>query len=279
MFSPNCVVLLPFSEIAIKGNVVRGFMEKKLKKNICSYLGHYNADYKEIISTAGRMIIHSKEPQKIVSSLEKCFGISAFFLAKETEYSSLEDLCIQVAELCKSKVESGTFAVRGRSFAKAFGSKKLNEELGGALLDAYPQLKVKLVDPQHEVFCIAFEKKAYFYFEKIAGANGMPVGTQGRAGLLLTKESEKKDLIKMGKNLLKTGCALALISDGEKDFDLSELMEYNSFKALKVHSIEEAKELYSLEDIRAFFSTAKTIKQAEVDSKLIGVKVFAPQLF
>lgn len=279
MFQSDCVVLLPFSEISIKGNQVRGFIEKRLRKNISFYLEHFNVPHKKIISRAGRMIIHSSEPKKVIFSLEKCFGISAFFLAKEETFSTLEDLCSKAVALSKGKVESETFAVRGKSFAKNISSKKLEEEIGGALLEKYPSLKVKLKNPEKEVFCVAFEDKAYFYFEKIAGAGGMPTGTQGRAGLLITKESTQKELVALGKDLLRVGCGLAFVSDEKKVPDLSAIEEFNSYKSLKVHPIKKAKGFYSIGEFRAFFSTASTIEQAESDSKLVGVKVFVPRLF
>ncbi|MFA6269202.1 MAG: hypothetical protein WCW13_00335 [archaeon] len=279
MFEPNCVVLLPFPEIVIKGPIVRAFMEKRLIKNMRLYFEHFNVQVDRVVNIAGRMVVHSTEPEKVISSLKSCFGISVLFLSRVENYSDLNDLCVRGVELCKGHVEEGAFAVRGKSFSKAFGSKELEMEFGGKLLEAYPKLKVKLKDPVHEVFCIAFETKAYFYFAPIKGASGMPTGVQGRAALLITKESKKTDLVALGKNLLKTGCTLAIVSDEKKIPNLDELAEFNCFKELKTHSVKEASEFYALEDIKAFFSTASTLTQAEMDSKLVGVKVFAPLLF
>jgi len=279
MFEPNCVVVLPFSEIAIKGAQVRAFIEKRLRRNIGLYFSHFGVECGDVVPYAGRMVIPSSEPEKVVSALKNCFGIHLLFLAREEKYSSLEDLCKKGAKLCEGLKEEGTFAIRGKSFSKEFGSKKLEEELGGVLLDKFPKLKVKLKSPEQEIYCLAFTDKAYFYFKPIEGSNGMPVGSQGRAGIVVSKETNEKDLGVLTKNLLKVGCSVSLVSDEESTSKLNSLEEFNCFKPFKRFFVAEAKELHKLNEIRAFFSVAKTAKSADKDSAIVGVKVFAPFLF
>ena len=279
MFEPNCVVVVPFSEIAIKGDQTRAFFEKRLRKNITDYLDHFEVPISGIDLHAGRMVIHSPAPQKVISSLTTCFGINLLFLAQQIEFTTLEDLCKKSAIASKGSFDEGTFAVRGKSFTKEFSSKKLEEEIGGTLLDAYPKLKVKLKNPEKEFYCLTIKQKAYFYFEPVLGMKGMPVGTQGRAALLVTKDSKEKDLILLGKSLLKVGCSVAIVSDEIKIPDLSELSKFTSFKEFKINTLEYAKSGYGTDNLRAFFSTARTKEQAKKDSELVGVKVFAPLLF
>lgn len=64
-------------------------------------------------------------------------------------------------------------------------SMTLNMELGGAVLDAYPNMKVDVHHP--EVFLtVEVRNKIYIYSEIIPGPGGMPVGTNGSAMLLLS---------------------------------------------------------------------------------------------
>ncbi|MFA5931316.1 MAG: THUMP domain-containing protein [archaeon] len=280
MFEPNCVVVLPFSEIAIKGVQVRSFIEKRLKKNMTDYFEHYKVPCEKIIHYSGRMIVQSTEPKKVVEALRNCFGINLLFLAREERFGDLEELATIGASLCKDSFKEGNFAVRGKSFSKGFSSKKLEETIGGKILDNAPNLKVKLKNPEKEFYCISFEKKAYFYFEPIKVASGMPVGSQGRAALLVTTESKQKEVLLLGKHLLKMGCTIAIVtSEKELFFDSSSLEEFNCFKSIKVYSLAEAKELYQKQDIRAFFSSAVTLSQIKKDSRVVGFKVFAPLLF
>jgi hypothetical protein len=278
MFSPNCVIVVPFPEIAIKGSKVRAFMEKRLRRNIILYLKHFNAEYSGLVSLAGRIIIYSNEPNKVVGVLKDCFGIYNMYLGEEVKDSSLNNLCKMVVEVSKNSFSDGTFAVRGKSFSKEFSSKKLEEELGGALLDAFPKLRVKLKFPEKEVCCLAYNNKAFFYFAGEKCAGGMPVGTQGTTALIISKDSKPKDLSLIAENLLRSGCQVLFV--GEKiPLELSSLEKFNCFKPLKHSSIQEAKEYYASGDLRAFFSSARTTQIANKDSELVGVKVFASLLF
>jgi adenylyl- and sulfurtransferase ThiI len=57
MFSPNCVIALPAPEISLKSSAVRGFMLKKLEKNMVLYLKHFSAEHGNFVSLAGRIVI------------------------------------------------------------------------------------------------------------------------------------------------------------------------------------------------------------------------------
>jgi|GEM_PF-1075835 len=278
MFSPNCVIVLPSPEIAIKGNSVRAFMQKRLKKNMGLYLKYAKAPFTKMITSAGRIFVYTSEPKRVALALKNCFGINGVFVSEEMKFSTLAELCLFGAEASKGIIEEGTFAVRGKSFSKAFSSKKLEEELGGSLLDAYPKLKVRLRGPEKELFCVAFEEKAFFYFESLPFVGGMPVGVQGTAGLIVLDSSNELDLVEIAKNLLKTGCSVVLVGD-KVPKSISKIEDFNCFKPFKHFSVEEAKQAYSTKDISAFFSAAKSEELAKKDSDLVGVKAFAPLLF
>ena len=64
-------------------------------------------------------------------------------------------------------------------------SMELNSEVGGVLLDAYPEMKVDVHDPQ-VMLNIEIREKIYVYSIEIPGPGGMPVGTNGKGMLLLS---------------------------------------------------------------------------------------------
>ena len=64
-------------------------------------------------------------------------------------------------------------------------SMELNAEIGGQLLDAFPELTVDVHDPEIELV-VEVRDKIYIYSETIPGPGGMPVGTNGKAMLLLS---------------------------------------------------------------------------------------------
>lgn len=276
MLEPNCVVGLSAPELSIKSQLVRSFMQKRLKKNIIFYLKHFEVDYKAPVFFAGRFVIETKEPQKVLDALKKCFGVYSLFLSQKVSFTSLPELCSKGVSICKGAFDSGTFAVRGKSFCPKFKSRELEGELGAEMLTAYPKLKVKLKGSEKELFCVATKEEAFFYFEQIKTAGGMPLGSQGKAGLLVDNY-KKEDIVKLALLLMKTGCGVTLV--GNKEIELKELEEWNCFEKVNCIPFALAKEYYADEGLRAFFSPAKTLKEAKEDSALVGVKVFAPFLF
>ncbi|MCX6803058.1 MAG: THUMP domain-containing protein [Candidatus Diapherotrites archaeon] len=273
MFSPNCVVLLPAPEISLKGPAVRSFMIKRLKKSIILYLKHFEVDYSSIVSLAGRMVVYSFEPQKVILALKYCFGINTLFLAEDVKYSSIEDLQSKCFLISEGIVSSGTFAVRGKSFSNLFSTKKMEEYLGSALIEKLPSLKVKLKSPEKEVFCIAFKINAFFYFSPNSGAGGMPLGVQGRAGVFVPEQFDKKILQSLVFSLMKTGVSVSFVG---KVFDASELEKFNCFDSFSFLSVESAKASFAEKKLLAFFSPVTSTKEVNLHSTLFGVKVFAP---
>jgi hypothetical protein len=276
MFEPNCVVVLAAPELAIKSSPVRAYMQNRLKRNMLLCMENRKVKFSKLIYIGGRFLIYSEEIERVVDSLKNCFGIHSLYLAQEKNFKDLEEICSLAVVACENEIMQGTFAVRGKSFVKEFSSKKLEEEIGGALLSAYPKLKVKLKSPEKEFFCIAQKEMAIIYFKSIPAAKGMPVGSQGRVALI-TDNYKKEEILLIGKLLLKMGCGLLLV--GDKSIELEELEEWNCFQYLKLAGIEKSKEYYSHSGIRAFFSPANSIEEAKRDSALVGTKVFVPLLF
>ena len=64
-------------------------------------------------------------------------------------------------------------------------SMELNADLGGAILDAFPEMKVDVHNPQL-LITVEIREKIYIYSESIPGPGGMPIGTNGKAMLLLS---------------------------------------------------------------------------------------------
>ena len=64
-------------------------------------------------------------------------------------------------------------------------SMELNADLGGAILNAFPEMKVDVHNPQL-LITVEIREKIYIYSESIPGPGGMPIGTNGKAMLLLS---------------------------------------------------------------------------------------------
>ncbi|MGI6589976.1 MAG: THUMP domain-containing protein [Candidatus Iainarchaeum sp.] len=279
MFEPNCVIALIAPEISIKSSFVRSFMVNKLKKNIILYLDHFGLEYENIYYVAGRLIIPTKDPKKVLSVLKNCFGVLSLCPAQSFEFDSLNDICSKVGGIIEGRFSNESFAIRGKSFSKKFSSKKLEEELGGVVLNSFPKMKVKLKNPDKEVFCIVQNKNSFVYFESFSSVGGMPVGVQGKAGIICNSKTNKEDLFLVGKNLFKVGASIIIVSNEVIDFDLSELEKFNSFIKIKTIPVALARTYSENGGLKAFFSCAKNESDFKTDCELIGEKVFAPLLF
>jgi len=267
MFSPNCLILTLAPEICLKSTQVRIFYERFLKKNVVEYLKFDTVPYSQILVRSGRMYIFSQQPEKVLKSIENCFGIYKFVLAEEKEIKDLEDLVELGSEIAIEKLK-GTFAVRAKSYDKDVKSKKIEELLGSKILEKNPKLKVNLSKPDSQLNCILIGKKVYFYFEEIPGSKGMPIGTQGVTALI---GKDKNKLKQIAFGLLKTGCRVVMV-----DSKLTGLAKWNNCVEVKEISLEEAKEFYSQGRIKAFFCEATTLSEKEKVEKKVETKLFAP---
>ena len=101
-----------------------------------------------------------------------------------------EDVIRYVGEFHIDKLSGGealTFKVNARRARKDYplNSQEINMELGGRLLDKYPELKVDVHSPKLWVN-LEIRERIYIYSETIPGPGGMPVGTNGKGMLLLS---------------------------------------------------------------------------------------------
>ncbi|MBP5415353.1 MAG: tRNA 4-thiouridine(8) synthase ThiI, partial [Lachnospiraceae bacterium] len=80
-----------------------------------------------------------------------------------------------------------TFKVFARRSRKSYpkDSMQLNADIGEVLLNAFPELKVDVHNPDICLY-VEIREKVYIYSQIIPGPGGMPVGTNGKAMLLLS---------------------------------------------------------------------------------------------
>jgi thiamine biosynthesis protein ThiI len=81
-----------------------------------------------------------------------------------------------------------TFKVIGKRLDKSYelNSMELSKELGGILLDAFPALKVDVHKPQLNIYVEIRKDDSIFYFSKIKGCGGFPLGINGRILMLIS---------------------------------------------------------------------------------------------
>ena len=182
--------LLKYAEIGVKGKN-RYIFEDALVKQIQLALDKVDGEF-EIVKVSGRIYAIAKDEfdyDETVSALTKVFGIVGICPLVQIEDDGFDDLSEKVIEYLK-KMYPGkdyTFKVNARRARKNYplSSPEINMELGGRILDAIPNVKVDVHNPDIMVN-VEIREKINIYTETIKGAGGMPIGTAGKAMLLLS---------------------------------------------------------------------------------------------
>jgi thiamine biosynthesis protein ThiI len=126
------------------------------------------------------------------SDLETCidrvtrvFGVHSVCPAVEMPKEDFDAICSQAIEMMRGL--RCTFKVAARRSDKRYplDSPAINEEVGYRILQALPELRVDVHEPDH-LMNIEIRDHAYLYVRVIPAVGGMPVGTNGKATLLLS---------------------------------------------------------------------------------------------
>ena len=124
-----------------------------------------------------------------VESLKKVFGISGICPVVYMEDEGFEKLgqavVKYVGEVYPERNKSFKVAARRARKNYPLNSMEINVELGGVILDAYPEMHVDVHRPDI-LLNVEIRDKIYLYSQIIPGPGGMPVGTGGKAMLLLS---------------------------------------------------------------------------------------------
>lgn len=183
------IILIKNGELALKG-LNRSTFESVLVKNIKRRMQGLGAFV--ISRSQSTITIEPTEAgfdmDEAVERLKKVFGIAGFQRAAAVEKDMAEILSVAKEYLADTLSEISTFKVEAKRSDKSFPltSPEISREVGGVLLSAFRHLKVDVHNPDRVVTVEVREKKAYIRCNQIKGAGGMPVGTGGKAALLIS---------------------------------------------------------------------------------------------
>lgn len=182
--------LIKYAEIAIKGKN-RHIFEEALCKQIKIALNKVEGEF-QISRTYGRIYVDYTSDfdfDETVSALTKVFGITGVCPVVHVEDKGFKQLCDDIVKYVDDVYpnKKHTFKVNARRARKNYpmDSMELNTELGGVILDAYPEMTVDVHNPEI-LLTVEIRENIYIYSEVIPGPGGMPIGTSGKAMLLLS---------------------------------------------------------------------------------------------
>ena len=183
--------LIKYAEIGVKG-ANRYMFEDALMKQMRYALKRCEGEF-EVRKEAGRVFVDVLSPEfdddETVEALSKVFGIAEICPMMQYEEKDIENIrkeaIAYVGEVYPDK--AFTFKVMCRRGKKDYplDSMEIAASVGEALLQAYPEMKVDVHTPDVYLY-IEIRQKIYMYSVSIPGPGGMPVGTAGKAMLLLS---------------------------------------------------------------------------------------------
>jgi len=184
----DSVILLRYGEIHLKG-LNRPFFEGCLVKNIKAALKDIGPV--AVITARGRFFVEcpQEHAEEAMARLSRVFGLISLSPAMvcERDMPAIEKMAVELMEERLKRGDAETFRMSCRRADKQFGmdSMEMNRHLGGVILNAFPALKVNLDDADIDLH-VEVREQVYLYTETIQGAGGMPVGSGGKAMLLLS---------------------------------------------------------------------------------------------
>ncbi len=176
------LLLVRYGEIFLKG-LNRPYFIRALVRKIRYAVKGMGA---QVWVHDGRIFVNGFEDlDECVEKVTKVFGVHSVCPAVEMPKEDFDALCVQACEMMKGM--KGTFKVSARRSDKRYpmDSPAINAEMGGRILEANPGLKVDVHDPEH-IMNVEIRDQAYLYVKVIPAVGGMPVGTNGKATLLLS---------------------------------------------------------------------------------------------
>lgn len=182
-------ILVRYGELALKGKNQKEFL-RTLIRNLRRQIKLDVGEGPMIEKQQGRLIIHLNgiAPEKIYPSLNHVFGIVSYSPVRACALDEAEIINEALAEIAALEKDDFTFRVTVKRANKRFPIRSMDMQLkiANAVLDRFPGLEpdLKNFDLNLQVD-IRFEQ-AYIYIQRFPGLGGLPLGTGGRAVLMLS---------------------------------------------------------------------------------------------
>lgn len=183
------VFLIKYAEIGTKGKNRYVFEEAMCKRMRARLKPHGEFEVKR---EYGRIFVEAFSDydfDDVIKVLGSIFGIVGICPVKVCEDTSFDNLAKNVVEYIDNEYpdKNFTFKVHARRNDKTYpkSSMEVNCDLGAALLNAFPDMKVDVHEPD-VMIDVEIRNVAYIYSKILPGPGGLPVGTNGKGMALLS---------------------------------------------------------------------------------------------
>lgn len=180
-------IMVRYGELSTKGKNRKTFI-MQLAQNVKRALADFPA--LKIHADRDRMhiLLNGEDSEEVIPKLSKVFGIQNFSPSIRIE-KEMPAIRAMVQEVVREVYTPGkTFKITAKRSDHSFelDSNGLNQELGGAVIEAITEIQVQMKKPDINLRIEIRKDAAYLSYETIRGAGGLPVGTSGRGMLMLS---------------------------------------------------------------------------------------------
>lgn len=182
--------LIKYAEIGTKGKN-RYIFEDALIHQIKQHLKKVEGEF-AVVKEQGRIYVNAKSDydyDEVVEALKKVFGIVGICPMTQLADEGYEKLRQEIVKFIDEEYPDKhfTFKVRAKRTNKHYPvtSDEINADVGYDILTTFPETKVDVRNPEVMIH-IEIRQQINVYSKTIKGAGGMPIGTNGKAMLLLS---------------------------------------------------------------------------------------------
>lgn len=180
-------ILIRYGEISTKGRNRNKFIEK-LKQSIQRAISDFpNA---KVQGSRERMyiVLNGDNGSEIIERIRGIFGIQSFSPAVKTskDIEEMKDAALKLFNTVYAEGKSFKISARRADKTYHLDTNELNHEFGAHLLKNVPNLKVDVKTPDIDLRVEVRPEATYLSCENIQGAGGLPIGSSGKAMLMLS---------------------------------------------------------------------------------------------
>ena len=181
------VCLIHYHEIGLKGRNRTKF-EYLLMDNIKAALAAFSVS--EVMRISGHILVtfeHAGDAEEAFPVIRKVPGVARVSLAYHTDRET-EHFCRDAIRALREAEPFETFKVAAKRSNTDYpiDSMELNQIVGAALCEAFPDKKVQMKDPDVTVHVLIVQGSSYVYARSEPGAGGLPQGSAGKVVTLLS---------------------------------------------------------------------------------------------
>ena len=183
--------LIKYGEIGVKGKN-RYVFEDALVTQIRSNLRRIEGEFK-VSKINGRIFVHTLSEydyDQMIDILTHIFGIVGVCPVQVIQDHTIEGIRNAAVDYVRNNYEEKDFSfkvdTRRPNKAYPLTSMEVDAQVGEAVLGAFPSLHVDVHNPEVLIHIELRREDIYIYSKEIKGPGGMPVGTNGKALLLLS---------------------------------------------------------------------------------------------